>query len=258
MKIPNLVLYFLLAYAISWLIWLPLYAPTLHLPVLPYHHALGGLGPMLAAFIVSYRAKQLKPLLVQFVNWRPLIYPLIALLSPFILVLIAAIINWLKDGNLPQLTGLFKSTEFPEMSFIVFLLYNFIFFGLGEETGWRGYALPRLQQKYSALWSAVILTLLWALWHWPLFLYRPGYTQMGVGGIIGWLFSLLTGSVLLSWLYNSGRSGLIACAIFHATIDIAFTADVASPQMVNYTGMLITLWGVTTLFVFGTKRLSRN
>jgi len=47
----------------------------------------------------------------------------------------------------------------------------------------------------------------WAAWHLPLFLYRPGYMGMGIGigEIFGWILSLLTGSILLTWLYNSTR-----------------------------------------------------
>lgn len=258
MQNKNLITYFVLAYGISWLIWLPLYAPGLGLPVLPYHHALGGLGPMLAALILSKRNHEAAIFVARFVQWKPMVYSIVAFISPFVLVVLAAILHRFINGTFPHLNGLLKSKEFPEMNIIIFFLYNLFFFGFGEEAGWRGYALPRLQLRFNAFWSGTILTLFWALWHWPLFLYRPGYVQMDIGGIAGWLFSLLTGSILLSWLYHSSKGSILACAIFHATIDIAFTADVASPEIVNYTGMLITLWGIATVFVFGTKHLSRQ
>ncbi|HKG68423.1 MAG TPA: CPBP family intramembrane glutamic endopeptidase, partial [Segetibacter sp.] len=116
--------------------------------------------------------------------------------------------------------------------------------------GWRGFALPRFQMKLNALAASILLTVFWAFWHWPLFFYRPGYTTMGMTDIFGWFFSLLTGSILLTWLYNSSRGSILICAVFHSTIDIAFTADIADKNVVNYTGFLITVWGILTIIIF--------
>jgi hypothetical protein len=81
---------------------------------------------------------------------------------------------------------------------------------------------------------------------------------MEMAGIFGWVFSLLTGSVLLTWLYNSSRASIFICAVFHSTIDIAFTADVADKNIINYMGFLITLWGIITIIIFKPKNLARN
>lgn len=260
----QLVTYFSLAYLISWVIWLPLYGPAFglnDLPVLPYHHGLGGLGPLIASFVTTwiYLGKDgVRKLLASCFQWKPLIYLCIALLSPFVLVLIAAGIAFLLNGQAIDLSGLLTSKEFPEFNLLTFFVYNMIFFGFGEETGWRGFALPRFQIKYNALTSSLILTVFWAIWHWPLFFYRPGYTSMEMAGIVGWLFSLVTGSVLLTWLFNSSRASIFICAVFHSTIDIAFTADLADKNIVNYTGFLITVWGIATIFLFKPANLARN
>lgn len=132
------------------------------------------------------------------------------------------------------------------------------FFGFGEEVGWRGFALPRLLNKLKALIASILLTFFWALWHLPLFFYRPGYTTMEWTGILGWAFSLLTGSILLTWLYNSSRASVLICAVFHSTIDIAFTADIADKNIANYMGFLITVWGILTIIIFKPKYLSRQ
>ena len=77
-------------------------------------------------------------------------------------------------------------------------------------------------------------------------------------GILGWVFSLLTGSVLLTWIYNSSRASILICAVFHSTIDIAFTADIADKNIMNYMGFLITVWGILIIIVFKPKYLSRQ
>jgi uncharacterized protein len=260
----QLLIYFGLAYLISWTIWLPLYGHIFglnNLPTLPFHHAIGGLGPLIAAFLTTWvflKNAGVKSLFVQCFQIKPLIYVGIALFSPFILVFLAACISYFVDKTPIQLSGLLRVKEFPQFNLLTFFIYNVCFFGFGEEVGWRGFALPRLQSTSNALNSSIILTLFWALWHIPLFFYRTGYTTMGLSGMIGWFFSLLTGSILLTWLYNSSKGSILICAIFHATVDIAFTADIADKNIVNYMGFLITIWGILTIIIFKPKNLSND
>ncbi len=260
----EIALYFVLAYTISWVIWLPLYGTKLGLPQLPsipLNHAIGAWGPMLAAFFMTWWKGEkgaLATLLQQCIRTGAWWYALIALFSPFVLAVLAALIDHFQNGVPFNVSGLLHYTEFPELNIITFFLYNLAFFGVGEEIGWRGYALPRLQIKMNALSAALFLTIFWALWHWPLFLYRPGYMSMGVAGVVGWVLSLLTGSVLLSWLYNSTKAGILTCAIFHSTIDVAFTANFAGTSVVGNMGMLITIWGIATIILFKPAHLSRT
>lgn len=260
----QLITYFGLAYLISWVIWFPMYAEVIGMgeqPFFPYLHAIGGLGPLIASFITTfiYSGKEaLKQLLRQCIQPKPLIYLVIALVSPFLLAVLAMGYDHFLSNAPFDLEVLTKSSEFPEFGFISFFAYNLVFFGFGEEVGWRGFALPRLQSKFNALNSALILTVFWALWHLPLFLYRPGYVSMDSAGVFGWIFSLLTGSVLLSWLYNSSRANLLICAVFHSTIDVAFTADFSNQHIMGYMGFLITIWGILTIIIFKPANLSRD
>ena len=260
----QLLTYFGLAYLISWTIWLPLYGHTLgltNLPTLPFHHGLGGLGPLIASFLTTWIYKKqegVKQLLKKCLQVKPLIYLTIALLSPFLLAFLATIINYFVNKAPINLLGLLSSKEFPNFNLLTFFIYNLIFFGFGEEVGWRGFALQRFQDKFNALTSRILLTVFWAIWHWPLFFSRPGYILMNFSGILGWTFSLFTGSVLLTWLYNSSRASILLCAIFHSTIDIAFTADFADKNIVNYMGFLITVWGILTIIIFKPKNLATN
>lgn len=187
----------------------------------------------------------------------PIIYIAIALLSPFLLAGIAGVISFLIKDVPINFADLFTS-EFPELSFIQFFFYNFVCFGLGEETGWRGFLLPRLQNKYDALKSSIIVTVFWALWHLPVFFYDSGFMDMNIGEIFGWFFSLLTGSVLLTWIYNSSKASILACAFFHTTINIAFSADFTDDLTVILMGLLITLWAILTIRFLKPKNLSKN
>ncbi|MEP7170895.1 MAG: type II CAAX endopeptidase family protein, partial [Bacteroidota bacterium] len=223
----HLLIFFGLAYLISWTIWMPLYGHFFgftNLPSIPFNHAIGGLGPLIASFLTTLiflKTEGIKKLLGKCFQIKPLIYLVIALFSPFVLAFIASVTSHFLNKTPINISGLLTTKEFPQWSLLTFFIYNLVFFGFGEEIGWRGFALPRLQNKMNALTASMLLTLLWALWHLPLFFYRPGYTTMDWTGITGWVFSLLTGSILLTWLYNSSRASILICAVFHSTIDIA-------------------------------------
>ena len=161
-------------------------------------------------------------------------------------------------GGRPATAEFGGSREFPQFSALGFIAYNIVSFGFGEEVGWRGFAFPRLQSRHSALVATLRLTVGWALWHLPLFFYRPGYTSMGAAGVVGWFFSLLTGAVLLTWLYNESRGSILVVALFHAAVDVAFTSSVSSPFVVDATGALITLWGIAVLIIAGPRYLGTS
>lgn len=246
----------------SWLIWLPLYGHVFgitNLPEIPFNHAIGGLGPFVASFLTTFiflKTDGVKKLIVKCFQIKSITFLAIALCSPFILAFMASVISYFINKTPINLLGLLTNKEFPQSGLFSFFCYNLIFFGFGEEIGWRGFALPRLLSKLNALSASLLLTLFWALWHLPLFFYRSGYSSMEWTGVLGWIFSLLTGSILLTWIYNSSRGSILICAVFHSTIDIAFTADFANKDVVNYMGFLITVWGILTIVIFKPKKLA--
>ena len=99
---------------------------------------------------------------------------------------------------------------------------------VGEELGWRGFALPRLQQHRNALDASILLGLVWGLWHLPLYfvlgtgqseLLRAGTSPaFAIGGFIGWTIGL---SVLFTWLFNQTGGSLIVVILFHAAVNLA-------------------------------------
>jgi membrane protease YdiL (CAAX protease family) len=86
---------------------------------------------------------------------------------------------------------------------------------LSEEIGWRGYALPRLQTRWNALTSSLIVGLVWALWHLPLFM-MVGTLQHELGDpFISFLIKITASSILYTWLYNNTKHSLWSAILLH-------------------------------------------
>jgi hypothetical protein len=86
---------------------------------------------------------------------------------------------------------------------------------LSEEIGWRGYALERLQTRWNALTSSLMVGLVWGLWHLPLF-FMVGTSQHELGiPFIGFLVGFMSNSVLYTWLYNNTKQSLWSAILLH-------------------------------------------
>ena len=86
---------------------------------------------------------------------------------------------------------------------------------LSEEIGWRGYALPRLQTRWNALTSSVIVGVIWGLWHLPLFM-MVGTPQHELGiPLIGFLVGMSANSIFYTWLYNNTQHSLWSAILLH-------------------------------------------
>jgi uncharacterized protein len=132
---------------------------------------------------------------------------------------------------------------------------------LGEEIGWRGYALPRLQTRMSALGASLLLAPIWALWHLPLWLTgAPGRTPLVYAGFLVSAFGL---SVLLTWVYNGTGGSLLLVVLMHATMNLPITllydslgSRVTVPVLL-YFGMLLAAAIVVVAWA-GPRHLSRK
>jgi membrane protease YdiL (CAAX protease family) len=144
-------------------------------------------------------------------------------------------VRWGRLGIVP---------EYPALGPIQYIGASLVFYGIGEEVGWRGFLYPGLRQHgRGALTAALLVVPFWALWHAPLFLATEGYRAMGLGGAAGWLVSLASGSVLTAWLYDRAKSSVLPAAVLHASLDVFFIADVGVPVQ-SAMGVVVTLWGV--------------
>jgi len=124
-------------------------------------------------------------------------------------------------------------------------------FGIGEETGWRGFALPRLQRDRSALSATLILSILWALWHLPQFFYLFEPTIA-----IGWLLGLICGAVLLTWLFNSTGGSILIVAIWHGCFNFISASNAGNGILAAVVSSLVMIWAVVLFFWFKPRNLS--
>jgi uncharacterized protein len=169
-------------------------------------------GPALAAVIVATAAggkPGLKDLLGRMVRWRVgARWYAVALGLPIVLALTTA--------GLHLLLGAQTSVDFGGLSVLSFVVFVLI---VGEELGWRGYALPRLLAERSALAASLILGTLWGAWHLPTF-FVPGAPQYGLPFSA---FALLTlaYSVIIGWVYVHARGSVLIVSLLHGAINLS-------------------------------------
>jgi hypothetical protein len=100
----------------------------------------------------------------------------------------------------------------------VFLLGGLVGGPLGEEPGWRGYALARLQDRYSALVASLILGVLWGVWHLPFFFIKG--TEQETTPFFLFVLSIIASSILITWVYNHTKGSVLLALLFHNAVNI--------------------------------------
>ena len=256
-KRHPLVSFFVLAYALAWIIESPLVflgdsvsdAQVLAVQILSANVP-SVVAIVLTAIVLGRGA--LRKLLGRLLIWRvdPRWY-LVVVLGPVALAGGAVGLNALVGGPAPSL-------GMPLVSVAVFLAFS-IFPGsaVGEEVGWRGYALPRLQAGRSALGAALILAPIWGMWHLPLFL--AGWLQGDRTPALfaAFLVSAFAMSILLTWVYNSTGGSLLMVVLLHATANLPITLSTDELPQLMYFGLTVVA-AIVVVVVAGPKHLSRK
>ncbi len=221
--------YFLLAYAITWAILWPLIQQFEYIQpqTVKYElwHSLGALGPAIGALITVLCLSKTK----QRAFWsrfhtRTFLRPVNALLifSPVFLFLFAIGINWLMKGYGFDISVFRKEKGLTSSLDNVIYLLPMVCYGIFEEIGWRGFALPELQIRFNAWQSSLILFTFWALWHIPMFFYRFDYD---ITLTIGFAIGLMFGTFLLTGIFNNNNNSVIATIIWHVLWNVFSPLD---------------------------------
>jgi membrane protease YdiL (CAAX protease family) len=148
----------------------------------------------------------------QLLKWRVSAkWWLAAFFTPILLYAVMAIFHVFLGGQL----------NWQEVSLLAFpggFLNVFLWGGGNEELGWRGFALPKLQEKYTPIFSSIVIGIVWTLWHAP-----PGIIEVGWGDwardLPFYMISVTGISFVATWLYNNTGGSVLLTMVFHASVN---------------------------------------
>lgn len=240
----DLVLFFVLAFVFSWYPWVIALAQGRSSGPNP-------LGPLLAALIVAGIAEGwpgVRALLgrigrVRFgLKWYAFVFGLPGLLLAAAIGIMAVL------GKVNSLPGAAEWREVPDR-----FLFILLFVGLGEEPGWRGFALPRLQRQRTPLGASLILAPIWALWHFPLF-----GTEFPPPIIPAFLISLVGATLIQTWLFNRTKGSVFAQMLLHASVNTVGAGLIfpilKGPAFVQFWYVYSLLWLTAGIAVSASRR----
>jgi membrane protease YdiL (CAAX protease family) len=265
-ELRNLLLYLLIAFGWSWLWWLLFTVGILKMPAgigtpevnivsagpIVILIALTPFGPTIGSFVVTYMTEGktgVKKLWKRF--WSTNLG-----LRWFLGILLILVILF---GTPYLLTRIFEGIKSElvwmrnPLVIIGLIIANLINGGLSEEFGWRGYTLPRLQARWDALTSSIILGVIWAVWHFPLWFMLHGprllsHTLPSSG------FIILT-SVLFTWVFNNTNGSILGAVLFHA-LGSVFSEML--PSNFTYAFSIRLVLVVLIVILYGSKNLTEK
>ena len=123
-----------------------------------------------------------------------------------------------------------------------------------EEVGWRGFALPRLQKDHSAFFATLVVGILWALWHLPLFFWAEN--PMSQYPFLLWSVNTIAEAFIYTWLYNSTQGSVLAVALYHV-LNNTYGALLGSGSIPARLVVTVTMAAIL-LGAHGTQNLSRG
>lgn len=242
-------IHFLATFAFSWLFWVPaliLFRGQLqgqtsvaHFPVgFVALQTLGAAGPSVVAVALVrlvYGRKGLSALKERFWRWRASLrwFLAAALVIPAITVTSIAARSLLDPSfSIPSRSplgtmlgdiGVVGTILVSPLMFVGFLFTSPVL----EELGWRGFALPRLQQHFGALSAGILLGVVWGLWHLPLWLANGETVPLS-------LLLIVAHSIILTWLFNSARGSLLVAMFAHGSANFSFLVlDVGQSRIIE-------------------------
>lgn len=232
----QLIVFFILAYVIGWASWLPAFT----MPAVPGFVALIGLyAPAIAGLIVAGLADGqagIREILSRFRKWRFGVPWYLLALGLIPAIFVSAVF----------LTAAMSRTDvrhFAATNPWYFVVASFIFLMVitsGEEIGWRGFALPRMEAALgSRLRASLTLGVLWGVWHLPLYL-LPGQSSFPFI-----LFLLLTTglSILYAVLLKNTQGSLLSVVLLHTSTDIM-------PRVMQIANFTVVTWSIIVALIW--------
>lgn len=282
MKRHPLAAFFVLTFLVSWSLWFIMFAVHRGTLTVSNPDAMvqqlwkwGGFSPFFVAIVVALSVHGFngaQRLLSRFLIWRVRFrWYVVALLMPSAISLLITAGHMMVGGDGPdfsrprvydlKLGGFYQQYNAWTILLPMFI-QNLLVGGplnttpIGEESGWRGFALPYLQGRYNALVSSVILGLVWGLWRWPLYWIQGADTS--ITGYVWVLLGVIPGAILASWIFNNTGGSLLLVLLYNNSITIT-DWFLASPYGVNPALTIVAFWlfALAACWWSGATRLSR-
>ena len=254
-----LITFFSLAYGLSWVLGVPATIFPDWPGVLTF---LTVLGPAVAAIVVAGLVEGedgVRRLLSPLKKWRVGIqWYLLVLLGPSLMMVSSVYLYHLmsKESGISDSVQVFSMIDSHFWALLIIFIYQFIIIW-GEEIGWRGYALPRLQTRYHPILASVILGILWGLWHLPSFwiegsVHQRMSVQFFVLASVGY-------SVLYTWIYNGTGGSLLLICMLHAANNttVSYTMLFFAPILEEpvFSLAVLGLFNILVIIIAGPKLL---
>lgn len=225
----NVKHFYSIAFIYSWTIWL--------LGILFFNNSnlvyplisIGGLGPFLATIIFIYKSKEKnfkKNYFYRLLHFDKKMSPylIITIALPFFISILSNLIGFLFFNSYINIKDIFfLDPEFKE-SGIIYAIFLIFFGPIPEEMGWRGIAFDKLIKKHPYIITQIIVAILWATWHLPLFFIKGSYQeQLGLFSFEFFLFflNILVISFLTGYIYIKSNYSILLAIIFHYTINLS-------------------------------------
>ena len=157
------------------------------------------------------------------------------------LILVVGVIA--LPGAMASFKGLASLVPIPWLGQIVCV---FLHGPLGEEPGWRGFALPRLQRLHGPLVGSVILGPLWALWHLPFFWVLAWNFPPTVANILLFVIASIPVTIIMTWVFNNTKGSVLIAILGHWSFDFTFVI-----LNLLFTAAIVTDYGSTLPVLVG-------
>jgi len=239
-----------LAYLISWAWWVPfaVSGTTVRQGVGWPTQIPGLMGPAVAAFIVTWMIGGrggLKRRWSSIIAWRVGWWWLSV---PIILGAGAVGIVVSSDGIIAADLTAYNGVSVA-LGAVATIAIVFVCNGIGEEAGWRGFAVQRLIPHRSLVATSLIVTMMWAPWHLPLFFLMDSFKAFTTTEIIGWVIGLTAGSFVLTWLFRGSGGSVLLVAAWHTAFNFTSATPAASGAAAAITSTLVMIVAVAIVIV---------
>ncbi len=261
----GLAVFLVVTFAVTWSLWLPLLAEARSsergtLAVVPWTFFLASIGPAAGAVAATLWTGGRRGLAawarrVFAVRFRP-VWWLAGIGMPVAYYLVGFFTAAFAHEGWPDPAAFGTTDKLPGLAWPLVGAVWLVTFGLGEETGWRGWLFPELSRRMSAFWAALLVAVVWIAWHAPAFLFNPTYQAMGAG-ILGWMLALVLGSFLLAWMTVGAEGSIVPVLLWHAGFDLLTAADQSAGVIASTISAIVMVQGaVCAAILWRRRRLS--